>query len=1164
MPVLYPSLPHGMPGSGSSGLNPSLGLGFHSMESSLEAAGMLVDKHMNVDRNYPELSDLLQTPAHDCPTVSGLNDYDYPSLGVPSPALPSLPQTNFAKKVPLPPELVEQFAHMQCNCNMGLFPEISRAWLTIDSDIFAWNYENGSDLAYFDGLNETILSVALVKPKPRIFQSHIEFLLCLATPVDIVLLGVSFAQSQEGMVGGGEQPGHAEMHLLPEPLFSIPTDNAYVTSARGTDDGRIFLTARDGCLYELFYQAEDGWFSRKCRKINHSHSRLSLFLPAFINFSFSDEDPLVQIDTDDARHILYTRSEKGTIQVFDLGRDGLGMTKVASLTQQSILYNASLIARTIDKSNFKPIVHIAALKGSESANLYLLAITHTGIPPPTTTVVLDGRSWALAEVESAALPWSYVPTEFAAWRRPDPPAVVTQHVFPPRRFVILTRQGSYLFDLLRPVDQLKQLLVRNSGPDCEAVKAFFTLHQTTVVLDGRSWALAEVESAALPWSYVPAEFAAWRRPDPPAVVTQHVFPPRRFVILTRQGSYLFDLLRPVDQLKQLLVRNSGPDCEAVKAFFTLHQEAQAAATALILACSKAAVDQQVCEWATRAFFLYGGEPRMVFPAVADGQGSQTVLQPTNLIGAGAFSSPMEGSTTFMGSPATVGRGFNPQQMSTPNVAFSTPAMRSGGFQQVAPPTVSSSSYGQQQLGPEVQFSGKHSGIHLYFCRILGAMWESRLVSDFPYQTSQGQAIYLSSSYSSEELGWYVEQLTALKLFLERNQQFSSNNATPDRGGMLPQNVHQRMLSFMQPDATVSVSAAGHMDQVQQQLQSKYQAEAQAQEKSSLMNLYRLVVRACETIGLWKILCDHQFHIVVANLSREMQSQLHTLTFKEFVIAGKEIANSLILCLISRYLGDNATTDAISSRLREVCPSLYSHNDSVCAKASEVLQMSKSTQNKQDRHGMLEESLQRYKEISTQLNLPLICSQFQEVHFFAGVVDICLTAATKRDPRGLALHYYKNGEPPDDQQGMEAFAIRSDCYACITDTLRRLLEICMQHPQAPSVPVAPGPPPAPDHNRLTPAQAEQQMEKMLQMALKSEDELFHMVLYDWLLEMELTDKLLEIKSPYVESYLKRAMSQRRERDDDDLATLDLLWKYYERNQRYMSAARILAKLADRQG
>lgn len=32
---------------------------------------------------------------------------------------------------------------MKCNCMMGLFPEIHRAWLTIDSDIYVWLYDDG-------------------------------------------------------------------------------------------------------------------------------------------------------------------------------------------------------------------------------------------------------------------------------------------------------------------------------------------------------------------------------------------------------------------------------------------------------------------------------------------------------------------------------------------------------------------------------------------------------------------------------------------------------------------------------------------------------------------------------------------------------------------------------------------------------------------------------------------------------------------------------------------------------------------------------------------------------------------------------------------------------------------------------------------------------------
>ena len=54
-----------------------------------------------------------------------------------------------------------------------------------------------SDLAYFDGLNEVILAVGLVVPRKGVFQDHIVYLLVLTTPVDIVILGVSFSGQSE-------------------------------------------------------------------------------------------------------------------------------------------------------------------------------------------------------------------------------------------------------------------------------------------------------------------------------------------------------------------------------------------------------------------------------------------------------------------------------------------------------------------------------------------------------------------------------------------------------------------------------------------------------------------------------------------------------------------------------------------------------------------------------------------------------------------------------------------------------------------------------------------------------------------------------------------------------------------------------------------------------
>lgn len=129
---------------------------------------------------------------------------------------------------------------------MGLFTEINRAWLTIDSDIYIWTYEEGGDVAYYDGLNETILCVGLITPKSGVFQNFIKYLLILTTATDIVILGVTF-------MAGPNDPLE-EIQLVPEPIFTIPTDGATITAIVGTRLGRIFLGSKEGSLFEIAYQ----------------------------------------------------------------------------------------------------------------------------------------------------------------------------------------------------------------------------------------------------------------------------------------------------------------------------------------------------------------------------------------------------------------------------------------------------------------------------------------------------------------------------------------------------------------------------------------------------------------------------------------------------------------------------------------------------------------------------------------------------------------------------------------------------------------------------------------------------------------------------------------------------------------------------------------------
>jgi nuclear pore complex protein Nup155 len=69
---------------------------------------------------------------------------------------------------------------------------------------------------------------------------------------------------------------------------------------------------------------------------NYWYLSIALFswlVPGFLS-GFAEEDPLVQIVVDNTRNILYTRSEKGTVTLYDLGTNGEATEKVTSMSAQ--------------------------------------------------------------------------------------------------------------------------------------------------------------------------------------------------------------------------------------------------------------------------------------------------------------------------------------------------------------------------------------------------------------------------------------------------------------------------------------------------------------------------------------------------------------------------------------------------------------------------------------------------------------------------------------------------------------------------------------------------------------------------------------------------------------------------------------------------------------
>lgn len=64
-----------------------------------------------------------------------------------------------------------------------------------------------------------------------------------------------------------------------------------------------------------------------------------------MNAALAEEDGIVQIAIDNSRHILYVLTEKGSIEVYDLGVSGDSLTKVTKLNQNSLVNQAVHIVK---------------------------------------------------------------------------------------------------------------------------------------------------------------------------------------------------------------------------------------------------------------------------------------------------------------------------------------------------------------------------------------------------------------------------------------------------------------------------------------------------------------------------------------------------------------------------------------------------------------------------------------------------------------------------------------------------------------------------------------------------------------------------------------------------------------------------------------------------
>lgn len=763
------------------------------------------------------------------------------------------------------------------------------------------------------------------------------------------------------------------------------------------------------------------------------------------------------------------------------------MYKVISKSLSSIVKEATTFARTIDQANFKPIIGISALRNSESMQINLTAITESGLRLYFTTNLTGSLQERPNEL---GLIHIRLPPGFSASSPYQKPSFVHTSNFKKGNLIMISSPSQ--------LDNKDILWAINN--DMFAYENDLMELYTVMPLNCKVWKMAEEPRHFNAKSFQISTLQNNKLVllDPPSIITQHFEEPRKFVFLSSQGVHIGFKPRVVDQLKQLLIENQGFDNPAVKSFFEIHKKAQACAIALILACGcKGPQDAKVSEWATNAIFRFGGEPHY-----------ETIHQTYPII------------HQQLGSPLS---GYNQHNLSFNPPLFSSPIQHSVSPTHLISPS-SMASPGKDSLiaetlqAPSFHYSDKHDGVYLYFTRIIRPIWFLNAVKTEQFVENNEFKEKFTSLLSPNEIYLYVSKLNELKNFLKEKVQFSINDD--------PSNIAI--------DKRYSITNDAH-----------------AKERNSLYNLLNLIKHCIEVLGLWKMLCDHQFQIITSMLSIEKQTQLKTMTFRDLFVFGNEMTSMLASSLVRRCIEDNITTDIISKRLQDVCPSIYKQENALHAKAHEIVMKSKTISNQVERNELLKKALDLCLKIGERINLTAVCELFQSVHWYEAIVNLCLITAQKRDPQNFALHFYQLGEPNSDQQGRIAYNNRIECYRLLLEVYEKLVQLSKLH-------IKPKTSDSSETEVLNFEEAQIQANKMLELALNSKDELFHISLYNWLYEHQQSEKLLEIKSPYLESYLKRKTSI----FSDSIALMDLLWMYYERNGHFRAAAQILNKLAER--
>ncbi|KAA1107059.1 hypothetical protein PGT21_000845 [Puccinia graminis f. sp. tritici] len=1046
------------------------------------------------------------------------------------------------RTIHLPDVLFDQYDIQQHRCLMGIFPQIQRAWFTVDNRLFLWDYRDGNDFASFEQLEEIISAIAIAKPKPGLFVADIQHLLVISTPLTVTIVGLALKPNPSAT-------SNLELSLYMTGL-EVPTDGIVFTSIFSHQStGRIFLIGSTDSqagqtvgneLFEFEYRSEEGWFKKRCLLVNHSKGgagagALSSLLPSWLKSV--TQGNILMMNIDQERNLIYLLLKSGSITILSLGRTGLDTpTEVASASNivREALAMCPAAGPLLDPRTFE-ITGIHIITKQEGGHVGLVAVTSQGV---RMYFSLAKRPYGYGySANSSTLPLSSDPDAI-------PSSLWLCHVrLPPRNSTPSTNQSKE--------NQLSAITL-SSG---------FQL-----MGDHQNGGMQDAEEAELEIPLIP---------NPLNLSYSHYTSPGGFWVSSHSVDSEHNVLLAVaPDVAHLLQASSTSAATATTA-------TQAAATTTstgFLQTSNPSLSAQQQQQQQQQQPFQSSISEIACPIKIEGHawaithttqdsdldnyhpiqlvGPQQEWLVLSNMGITVLSSQrpvdtlaellnnMPGKeqelslfwdrfgrdqTCAMSLSIAVGESTTYNHSSESNSKYHSllqPSLGApGGYhhrwgpetiQQAKKLLVESSGRPEISLsggnsqgysnsfglgdGKKICFSGKHEGIALYMAWLVRPIWKKKVL------VLSGVNPSLPVSNLSEAL------LTKVQKDLEALRHFIDNEV---------------VLLASIPD----VRTAGRTDPAVYNL-----------EQASIVGLRVLLTQAVEALSFIQLLIDYKLGDLLTASPREVSEALLNLTYREFITGqqGRDCARELVKTLINQQISQSFSVDAISETLQQRCGTFCTSDDVLLYKAIEALSTAKESSSSQEKRNWAREALRLFQKGSKHMSLEVLqdaCHQFTEAGFLDGVVELSLTCAKVWDPTRQALSYWKEGQPKGDSRS-KVYEVLDQCYLTIKNALVNFDPI------------------ASTSSGLTAAELSSVLDHAVQLALTSDDELFHYRYYDWLLEQDKTMPLLEARTPFLEAFLQAPPIT--------LSKADLLWQYYTRNSAFFEAARILANLASDDG